>query len=383
MPYLRMIRSHLPSGSKIFLVTLEQPHLAMSGAEEREIKRQLAAEEIELVAFPYSRFGVKALLKWFVFLPRLIALSYRQNIETIHAWCTPAGGAGYIVSRFKRARLIIDSYEPHAESMVELGAWPQGGLAHRILFALEKWQSRKAFAVIATTEGVRHYAREKYDVCFQRFFVKPASVDLKMFSWASAFDPQLRGQLGLENKLVCVYAGKIGGIYLEKEIFDFFKVAGDYWGDRFRVMLLTNTPAERINQLAAASGLDASIITARFAPFHEVPRYLALGNFALNPVRPIPTKRYCTSLKDGEYLAMGLPIVIPANIGDDSKLIAENNIGAVIEQFSTDGYRAAVNKIDELLRSEPREALAARIRRVAADHRGLANTEKIYAELYG
>lgn len=381
-PYLKMIRQSLPAGSRIFLVTLEQPHLRMNEEELRHERRKLNAENIELIALGYSRFGLWAILKWMLFLPRLLAVCLIHRISHIHAWCTPAGGAGYILSTLTGTPLVVDSYEPHADSMAELGDWRRDGLAFRILFQLEKLQSRRASAVIATTRGVKDYAEQRWRVRLGRFYVKPASVDMQLFKPDLQKDPELLREFGLEGKLVCVYAGKIGGIYLEREIFDFFQAAATHWGDDFRVLLLTNTDEKRVRELALASGVDPANVISRFVPFAEVPRHLGLGDFAINPVRPIPTKKYCTSLKDGEYWAMGLPVVIPQDISDDSDIIWEYGIGAVINEFTPEGYKKAVLEIDEILKKNSRAEIIARIRSVAAECRDLAHTEYIYKELY-
>lgn len=384
MPYLRMIRRQLPEGSTIFLFTLEQSHLSMSEEEARRERERLEAEEgVRLVAFPYSRFGLLALVKWAALIPRLWWLCVRGRVKHIHAWCTPAGGAGYILSKLTGAPLVIDSYEPHAESMVEVGHWNERSLGFRLLFTLEKLQTRIARACIATSRGVREYAEKKYGVRIKRFYVKPASVDMELFTPRLAKDPALLKELGLEGKFVCVYAGKIGGIYLEREIFDFFKAAAEHWGERFRVLLLTDATDERVNALIAASGLDPAIVVKKFVPFKDVPRYMGLGDFALNPVRPVPTKRYCTSVKDGEYWATGLPVVIPRDISDDSDIIRERRIGAVLEEFTPEAYRRAVAEIDALLNDDTREELAARVRAVAAEYRDLSKRWVIYEELYG
>jgi glycosyltransferase involved in cell wall biosynthesis len=383
MPYLRMIRRQLPEGSKIFLFTLEQSHLSMGEEEARLERERLEAEGVRLVAFPYSRFGLRALVRWAGLIPRLWALCVRERVKHIHAWCTPAGGAGYILSKLTGAPLVLDSYEPHAESMVEVGHWDERSLGFRILFLLEKLQTRRLRAAIATSRGVREYAERKYGVRIERFYVKPASVDMELFTPRLAKDPALLKELGLTGKLVCVYAGKIGGIYLEREIFDFFKAAAERWGERFRVLLLTDASDERVSALAAASGLDPTTVVKRFVPFKEVPRYMGLGDFALNPVRPVPTKRYCTSVKDGEYWATGLPVVIPRDISDDSDIIRERRIGAVLDEFTPEAYRAAVAEIDALLKGHTRAELAAKVRAVAAEHRDLSKRWGIYEELYG
>ncbi|HEX8921719.1 MAG TPA: glycosyltransferase, partial [Pyrinomonadaceae bacterium] len=311
LPYLKIIRKYLPSGSRIFLTTLEQTHLRMSDEELRESAASLAKDDIRLVPFGYSKFGLKAMLKWLLFLWRLFRLCRREGVTHIHAWCTPGGAVGYLLSKMTGLPLIIDSYEPHAEAMVENGAWAEGGLAFKILFLFEKLQSKRAASVIATTAGMKAYAQEKFGATLRRFYVKPACVDLEAFSAAERKNPALLDEYDLKGKLVCVYAGKIGGIYLEQELFDFFAVASNYWGARFRVLMLTDTPPARVRELAEASGLDPSIVRTQFVAHELIPKYIGLGDFAINPVKPVPTKRYCTSIKDGEYWAMGLPVVIP------------------------------------------------------------------------
>ncbi|HYE64808.1 MAG TPA: glycosyltransferase, partial [Pyrinomonadaceae bacterium] len=383
LPYLRIMKRYLPAGSKIYLVTLEQQHLKMTREEREESGRKLAEEGIHLIAFDYSRFGLKAMIKWPVLIIRLLALCYRRRVTHLHAWCTPAGGVGYILSRLTGIPLFLDSFEPHAESMVENGTWRKGGLAFKVLFLLEKLKSRHAQAAIATTEGVRGYAKEKYGASPEKFYVKPASVDLEMFSARFIKDAALLRQFDLCGKVVCVYAGKIGGIYLEREIFDFFKAASSYWGDRFRALLLTSADEAKIRGLAVSSGLDPEIIISRFVEHKDIARYMGLGDFAINPVKPVPTKRYCTSIKDGEYWAMGLPVVIPPNISDDSDIIKENRIGSVIVDFTEQSYLNAIKEIDELLKKYSREELFDKIRSVAVKYRSISETEKIYRELYG
>jgi glycosyltransferase involved in cell wall biosynthesis len=381
-PYLKIIRKYLPAGSRIFLVTLEQSRLRMSAEEMRATNVELEKEGIRLVPFTYSRFGMKAMVKWLLFLWRLFRLCRRERITHIHGWCTPGGAVGYILSKLTRLPLVIDSYEPHAEAMVENGAWRAGGLAFKILFFFERLQSKHAAFIIATTAGMKAYAREKYGASLRRFYVKPACVDLSLFSPAEKKDRALLEQYELAGKLVCVYAGKIGGIYLEREIFDFFKAASLHWGDSFRALLLTDASVERVTELAQAAGLDPSIIKTKFVAHAEVPKHMGLGDFAVNPVKPVPTKRYCTSIKDGEYWAMGLPVVIPPRISDDSEIILERRVGSVITEFSAEAYLRSVREIDEMLKAYSADELCDKVRRVAVEYRNFSIADHIYRDIY-
>ena len=310
LPYVGIISRILPKGSTIHLITLDK---TSKGDGKKREEDGFVHHSFPYKAFGLSGIGMLASLVWT--LSRIVR---KERIDTIHAWCTPAGMIGYLVAVLTGRSLVIDSYEPHAEAMVENGTWKRDGLAFRTLFHFEKWQTRKAKAVIAASEGMRSYAKEKYGHVPDIFLVKPACVDLERFSRANLKRSELLRSMNLEGKLVAVYAGKFGGIYLDQEVFDLLRVARDHWGDRLHVLLLTAQSIEELLPFMEHAGLKEDMFTIRFVAPHEVPDLMGLADWALTPVKPVPTKRYCTPIKDGEYWALGLPVMITSGISDDS-----------------------------------------------------------------
>jgi hypothetical protein len=202
--------------------------------------------------------------------------------------------------------------------MIENGTWKKDGLAYKILFALERKQTKKAKVLIGTTAGMKQYALERYGIEVKNFFVKPACVDLEKFS-PSQKDPLLLKELDFEKKIVCVYAGKLGGIYLKEEVFDFIKLCYDRWKDDFRFLMLTNATGEEINTEIQRVKLPENIVTSKFIYHDDVPRYLSLGDFAINPVKPVPTK-ILYSIKDGVIGQWPASCNFP-RISDDSEIM--------------------------------------------------------------
>lgn len=374
LPYVRLMQKALPRGSTIHLVTLEKGALPRNGLLEPGLR---------LHPFRYAPFGIRAIpmiLRVLWYGHRLIL---RERIDTIHAWCTPAGMLGHILSVLTGRALIIDSYEPHAEAMVENGTWSAQGVAFKVLFRWERWQSQRARVLIAAAAGMQGYAERKYGVRGKPFHIKPACVDLDRFTVQCRKEPELVKELGLADKFVMVYAGKFGGIYLDQEVFDLFAVAARHWGSRFQVLLLTGHTMEELLPRMRKAGLDPGLFTIRFVPHAEVPRYMGLADVAITPVRSVPTKRYCTPIKDGEYWALGLPVIITPDISDDSRIIAEEGIGAVLDRLDEAAYEKAVQAIDRLLATSGRQELAQRIRAVSVKYRNFAIAEHIYRTIYG
>jgi glycosyltransferase involved in cell wall biosynthesis len=379
LPYIDIIRKIIPLSHKIVLITSEQENLALKRDEIELINAEWKQKNIELVTFSYHRFGIKKLLSFICQFWRIRQLIYIHKIKVIHAVGTPAGGIGYLLKKLARVKLIVDSYEPHAEAMVENGTWKRNGLAYKILHQLEKRETSHADYLIGTTEGMKQYAKEQFGIKPVNFFSKPACVNLEKFSPREK-NIALLLSLGLENKIVCVYAGKLGGIYLKQEIFQFIRSCYDHWGERFRFILLTNASKEEVFQQREIAGLPEHVILQRYILHEEMPDYLSLADFALNPVKPVPTKRYCTSIKDGEYWAMGLPVIISPNISDDSDIIEKEKIGVVVNFAERAELSGAIIKIEELLWKSTE--LKKIIRKVAEHHRSFEIARKVYQKIY-
>jgi glycosyltransferase involved in cell wall biosynthesis len=107
---------------------------------------------------------------------------------------------------------------------------------------------------------------------------------------------------------------------------------------------------------------------------------MGLGDFGLCPVLPTPSKRFCTPIKNGEYWALGLPVVITPRISDDSERIVKHRAGVVWDH--TGPPEPAVEALAALL-AEPEAARRARIREVAASERSFSISEAIYRQVYG
>jgi hypothetical protein len=355
----------------------------MGKTEKAQVESELMDEGIDWIRVRYHRFGLMAIMTWSWTLIRLFWLCKRKGITRIHTWCTPAGSMGYILSRLTGVPLVLDSFEPHADAMIESKTWSSSSMANRILTRLEKWQANHAKVAIGVNYKMEQYAQEKYGASFEHYYSKPACVNLSHFSGGATKDEELLRSLGLQDKLVCVYAGKLGGIYLVQEVFDFFEKAIEFWGDRFQVLFLTSHSRDEIESLAAQSNVDPQRITSTFVPHKDVPKYMALADFAFTPIKPIPSKQYSTPIKDGEYWALGLPVVITRDISDDSEIIENNRIGAVIQSLDDAEYLRCIGLINDLLETESRAELHDRIRKIATEHRSFDIAERIYQEIYG
>ena len=157
LPYVKIIRSILTKNKKIILVTSEQEKIALKVKEIKKINEEWKKDNIKLIAQPYHAMGIWKILTLLYHLLRLIVIIKYGKISTIHCFCTPAGSIGYLLSKITGASLIIDSYEPHADSMMENGTWSKKSLRYKFLIWFEKLQSQRAAYFIAATEGMKEF----------------------------------------------------------------------------------------------------------------------------------------------------------------------------------------------------------------------------------
>lgn len=370
LPYLRMVIERLGSSGRVVLVTQEP-----RGSRWRGTRPRRAEPGLVVVPHRYAGFGPRGALHALTLMLRVVGLAVCYRAACVHVFGTPAGVQGVVVARLLRRRLVLDSFEPHAEAMVENGTWAREGRAFRVLWRFEARMARQAWACVATTAAMREYALDRFGACPERFHVKPACVDLERFH------PPVAATT--EERVLCIYAGKLGGIYLDVEVFEMLHAAREHWGERFHAVLLTDAPRPMVEARCVGAGLDPAVVESRQVPHDAVADELRAADFALNPVRPVPTKRYCTSIKDGEYWATGLPVLIPAGISDDSDEIAARRIGVVLDDLTPAAYRRAVEAMDELLVDPERAAARSRARAAAESLRGYDRARAVYAELYG
>jgi glycosyltransferase involved in cell wall biosynthesis len=377
--YIKEIRKYIGTEGQIYLLTMEKRALQLSTTERQSAENMLAEHGIELITKNYHYFGLQAALTWIKNLFWLTMFCRKKKIDIIHARGSTAGLTAHILSRLTKKKFVVDGFEPHADSMVENGTWNKSSLSFRILRWSEKKQACNASAVLAMTENMIEYSAKAYGHIPGNFFVRPGCVDLTVFN-ENVED--LRESLGLVGKLVCVYAGKLGGIYLKEEIFAFYAACYNRFGNRFSALLLSDHPESEVQFLVDKYRLPKEIVIHRHVLHSDVARYLASADFALNPVKPVPSKKYCTSIKDGEYWAMGLPVVITPNISSDSDLIEREEIGVIWNGYDDESLHHILDKL-ELVLSKDIVALKEKIRGIARERRDLKIASENYRQLYG
>ncbi len=159
----------------------------------------------------------------------------------------------------------------------------------------------------------------------------------------------VRKQLAIpDSALVGIYCGKFGDIYYKEKAFEILLRAQQFFGENFRLVILTPQDKDTIRQQLIEASFEVSKMYIDLVSHHKVPQYLSAADFAFSMVRPSHVRKYCSPIKTGEYWANGLPVLSAHDIGDDSKIIDESNGGSLFRDDLSD-LEGAFEKIQGIV----------------------------------
>lgn len=369
LPYLRGLSAR---GARITLLSFEKRVDRRRPGRESALRDELKARGIRWVALTYHRRPALLSTAWHVAvgLVRAWDIVLREHIQVVHARSDVAGLVAFVLKRWCGARFLFDMRGFWADERAEAGAWPADGLLYRAAKRLERVLLEEADEVVTLTEQARMTVESWLGGRCPPVTVIPTCVDLARFA-----APARRGAPG--NAPVFIYAGSVAPWYLPSELFRFIRQAlGRFPGARLIVLTREREAALRSLQ---GSGLSAERVTVASAEPAEVPRWLSQAHAGLAFYRPGFSRRGTCPTKIGEYLAMGLPVVVNREVGDVEDVIGASNVGAVLPECSEAAYDRALDGLERLW-ADP--ALPVRCRQVAESKFSLALGVERYGAIY-
>lgn len=209
--------------------------------------------------------------------------------------------------------------------------------------------------------------------------VIPCAADFEHFTIASAQQRvEARQQLGIEpHALVLTYLGSIGTWYLTDSLLDFFVQVQQQFQHAVLLIISPNKPHE-IQPYLQAHQLHEQQVRTVSASRQQVPQYMAATDLSVFFIKNSYSKKATSPVKLGESLAMGIPVITNAGIGDVDAIVQQNDAGYLISNCTAHEYGKAIQQIPQLLQKDSSE-----IRQKAQPYYALTAGVVAYLSIYG
>ena len=279
-----------------------------------------------LPATIYDTFAGAAVASWLVLRHRLRLLHARSHVPLAMA---------LLARLVTRRRVLFDIRGLLAEEYADAGRWARDGAPYRITEWIQGAGLRRAHGFVVLTEAVRHRLWgaeppsnvEVIPCCADFTRLAPTGIDV-------------RTALALGDRPVIVYVGKLTGVYMDREMAQFFAVARRVEPDLVFLVLTQSPPHSILEELRSAGVPDDAYRITSAAP-EQVGDHLAVASCAICFCHPKPSLIAASPTKVGEYLAAGLPVVSGPGVGDTDTILRDERAGAVVPQFDDAEYQTA------------------------------------------
>lgn len=368
LPYLRGIVSH---PRPLHVVSFEKPDRFAAGADR--LNAELTREGIAWTPLPFTKRLGKLGKAWDLLRMHwtCLRLQQRHAFAVIHCRSYPPMQVACLMSRLTGVRTIFDMRGLWPDERVDGGLWPQNRLANRLAYRFYKRLERRMLScashVIVLTERVVPELRRLAPDMSAAVTVVPCCADFEHFVRSTETERQaLRTTFGVSpNGLLLSYLGSLGTWYMLDEMLRTFVEAARRRDD-IQMLFITNDWNDEHEALIASMNLGylRDRIHIRGARREEVPALVGASDVMLSFIKPAYSKIASSPTKLAEALALGIPVISNAGVGDVDRITRELDAGAVFELSDAAAFGTIAAALDDIrakggigLRSRARERL--------------------------
>lgn len=281
-------------------------------------------------------------------------------------------------------KFLFDMRGFWANEKLDAGVWDISKPHYRVIYNYFKRKEKEFFlnadaSVCLTHAGKKEifswdYMQSKPDT----ISVIPCCSDTDLFDYGSidvARKNEWKSILHIQDSdYILTYLGSIGTWYMLDEMLDFF-VEFAKINPNARFLFITHDEHERIRSAAELRGIwDKLIIQA--GQRSEVPYLLSLSDLSLFFIRATYSKISSSPTKQGEIMAMGIPIICNSGVGDTDTIVQNYQSGLVVQGFNKIDYQAVINQFLEI------KFDSIHLRNGAVDYFSLEKGVKSYLSIY-
>lgn len=331
--------TRLTRAYEITLISYEKSAEAIS-----EMRHTVARSGINWLPLRYHHWPpvLSTLLDVLAGRRALIRAARGRAVKIVHVRSDVPALIAVLARHKTHGKLLFDIRGFWADERVEGGLWPAGGVLYRVAKRCERRFYAEADAVVTLTAASVGDIRGRLGHATTTVDVIPTCVDLSRFSER----PQR------PDGPHAVWTGSIGTWYR----FDLVRAMATALSLPLTVITRQTDLARRL--------LGDFPATVRSATPDEMPSQLFAGDVGLCLITSTYSKMASAPTRFAEYLAVGMPVLVTAGVGDLETIVQEHAVGVVLRGEDEAAMARAAREVRAM--AEDRQ-VRERCRRVARE----------------
>jgi PEP-CTERM/exosortase A-associated glycosyltransferase len=306
-----------------------------------------------------------------------IILQHKPDILQAHS---PAlnGWAALKAAKKHNIPLVYECRAFWEDAAVDHGTASEGGLRYYLTKMLETYIFKQANAITTICEGLRADIMSR-GIAAEKITVIANAVDIDQFICGVAADPDLRAELGLQDKIVL---GFIGSFYAYEGLPLLLEALPIVLQKQptVRLLLVGGGPQEALlKQKVQELGLEGNVIFTGRVNHERVQDYYNQVDIFIYPRLSMRLTELVTPLKPLEAMAQGR-LVVASDVGGHKELMVEGNTGCL---FKAGDKHALAHTVLSLLNApESWDAMRKAGRSFVEQQRNWARSVSCYKNIY-
>ena len=249
--------------------------------------------------------------------------------------------SGYVISRIKRSRFVLDIRDLWPAAAVALGELSSPGII-RLAEKLEKVLYKKADRIVAVTQGFCSHIRS-LGISGNKISWIPNGTVTEIFA-PNRVDTNLKEKLGLNGKLVVTFAGTHGIAQGLPAVLDTARQLSERPDIAF--FFIGEGPVkDHLLKLAETCALDNVIFHSQ-VPIDKIAPFINMSDILLVPLRNDGVFQTFIPSKMFDFMACAKPILLSVP-GEAKAILEKAEAGLFVEPESPEAMAEAILRLGE------------------------------------
>ena len=297
--------------------------------------------------------GLKKTIKQVRRMKRVVRyLQEKHNFDIVHCRSYISALSGLALKRKHNVKFVFDMRGFWANERIDGNIWTLSNPIFKRIYNYFKKKEIEFLSEADYTISLTENGRDEINSwkAFQSkkppIQIIPCCVNLDLFNPENTTTIQIseaKKRLGIEpNQFVLGYVGSIGTWYMLPEMLDYFKVLKRKNNNAVFLFISGENPKHIMNEVEK-KGIDQASIFIQSVLHKEVPLHISLFDESIFFIRASYSKKASSPTKQGEIMAMGIPLICNAGVGDTDRIVEKYHSGKIISEFSNEAYSIAID----------------------------------------